>query len=235
MEAFIGWLVGILWSSPMIYGCLAVGLLFSILTRFLQVRYFKEMFSLMFKGKSSEAGVSSFQALSLSLSGRVGTGNIAGTATAIAFGGPGAVFWMWAIAFIGASSAFIESTLAQIYKEKQDGEYRGGPAYYIEKGMGLKWYGVLFALSALLAVGLLMPGIQSNSIALAVDNAFGLDVNITAIIIVVLIAAIIFGGIKRIAKVASYVVPFMAIGYILLALIIIVMNITELPSVFGLK
>lgn len=234
MEAFISWLVGILWSSPMIYGCLAVGLLFSILTRFLQVRYFKEMFSLMFKGKSSDAGVSSFQALSLSLSGRVGTGNIAGTATAIAFGGPGAVFWMWAIAFIGASSAFIESTLAQIYKVKQDGEYRGGPAYYIEKGMGLKWYAVLFAISALLAVGLLMPGIQSNSIALAVDNAFGIDVNITAIIIVVLIAAIIFGGIKRIAKVASYVVPFMAIGYILLALIIVVMNITELPSVIGL-
>ncbi|MFD1739834.1 alanine/glycine:cation symporter family protein [Bacillus salitolerans] len=234
MEAFINWLVGVLWSSPMIYGCLAVGLLFSILTRFLQVRHIKHMFVLMFKGKSSDAGVSSFQALALALSGRVGTGNIAGTATAIAFGGPGAVFWMWAIAFIGASSAFIESTLAQIYKEKQDGEYRGGPAYYIEKGIGLKWYAVIFAISALLAVGILMPGIQSNSIALAVDNAFGLNTNITAIIIIALLAAIIFGGVKRIAKTAAYVVPFMAIGYILLALIIIAMNITELPAVIGL-
>jgi AGCS family alanine or glycine:cation symporter len=234
MTEFVNWLVGILWSSPMIYGCLAVGLLFSLLTRFLQVRYFKEMFSLMFKGKSSDAGVSSFQALALSLSGRVGTGNIAGTATAIAFGGPGAVFWMWAIAFIGASSAFIESTLAQVYKTKQDGEYRGGPAYYIEKGIGWKWYAVIFALSALLAVGLLMPGIQSNSIAVAVENAFGVETNITAIIIIALLALIIFGGVKRIAKAASYIVPFMAVGYILLALIIIGMNISELPAVLGL-
>jgi alanine or glycine:cation symporter, AGCS family len=234
MEAIIGWINGILWSSPMIYGALGVGLLFSILTRFLQVRHIKDMFKLMFKGKSSDAGVSSFQALSLALSGRVGTGNIAGTATAIAFGGPGAVFWMWMIAFIGASSAFIESTLAQIYKEKQDGEYRGGPAYYIEKGIGWKWYAVLFACSALLAVGLLMPGIQSNSIALAVENAFGLSKSITAIIIVALVGAIIFGGVKRIAKVAAYVVPFMAVGYVLLSLIIIGMNITELPAVFGL-
>jgi AGCS family alanine or glycine:cation symporter len=234
MEAFVNWLVGVLWSSPMIYGALAVGLLFSVLTRFLQVRYVKEMFTLMFKGKSSDAGVSSFQALALSLSGRVGTGNIAGTATAIAFGGPGAVFWMWMIAFIGASSAFIESTLAQVYKVKQDGEYRGGPAYYIEKGIGLKWYAVLFALSALLAVGLLMPGIQSNSIALAVENAFGLSTNITALIIIAFLALIIFGGIKRIALAAAYIVPFMAIAYILLALIIVGMNITELPAVLGL-
>ncbi|WP_246942983.1 alanine/glycine:cation symporter family protein [Bacillus pinisoli] len=234
MVGFVNWLVGVLWSSPMIYGCLAVGLLFSLLTRFLQVRYFKEMFSLMFKGKSSDAGVSSFQALALSLSGRVGTGNIAGTATAIAFGGPGAVFWMWAIAFIGASSAFIESTLAQVYKTKQDGEYRGGPAYYIEKGIGWKWYAVIFALSALLAVGLLMPGIQSNSIAVAVKNAFDIDTKVTAIIIIVLLALIIFGGVKRIAKAASYIVPFMAVGYIVLALIIIAVNIQELPAVLGL-
>ncbi|EDL64891.1 alanine:cation symporter family protein, partial [Bacillus sp. SG-1] len=130
METVVGWLNGVLWSSPVIYLILTLGLVFSIMTRFLQVRHIKDMFKLMFKGKSSDAGVSSFQALALSLSGRVGTGNIAGTATAIAFGGPGAVFWMWTIAFIGASSAFIESTLAQIYKVKQNGQYRGGPAYY---------------------------------------------------------------------------------------------------------
>ncbi|MGF3104183.1 alanine/glycine:cation symporter family protein [Rossellomorea sp. DUT-2] len=218
----------------MIYFCLGVGLLFSILTKFLQVRLIKDMVVQMFKGGSSKAGVSSFQALALSLSGRVGTGNIAGTATAIAFGGPGAVFWMWTIAFIGASSAFIESTLAQIYKVKQDGEYRGGPAYYIEKGIGWKWYAVLFSLATLLAMSILMPGIQSNSIALGLENAFGLSTTVTGIGLVVLIGVIIFGGVKRIAGVASYVVPFMAIAYILLSLVIVGMNIAEIPAVFAL-
>ncbi|WP_211201268.1 alanine/glycine:cation symporter family protein [Bacillus sp. NTK074B] len=218
----------------MIYFCLGVGLLFSILTKFLQVRLIKDMVVQMFKGGSSSAGVSSFQALALSLSGRVGTGNIAGTATAIAFGGPGAVFWMWTIAFIGASSAFIESTLAQIYKVKQDGEYRGGPAYYIEKGIGWKWYAVLFSFATLLAMSILMPGIQSNSIALGLENAFGLNTTVTGIGLVVLIGVIIFGGVKRIAGVASYVVPFMAIAYILLSLIIVGMNIAEIPAVFAL-
>nr|WP_226671727.1 alanine/glycine:cation symporter family protein [Rossellomorea aquimaris] len=234
MEEFVGKLVGILWSPVMIYFCLGVGLLFSILTKFLQVRLIKDMVVQMFKGGSSSAGVSSFQALALSLSGRVGTGNIAGTATAIAFGGPGAVFWMWTIAFIGASSAFIESTLAQIYKVKQDGEYRGGPAYYIEKGIGWKWYAVLFSFATLLAMSILMPGIQSNSIALGLENAFGLSTTVTGIGLVVLIGVIIFGGVKRIAGVASYVVPFMAVAYILLSLIIVGMNIAEIPAVFAL-
>ncbi|MCK6208000.1 alanine:cation symporter family protein [Bacillus infantis] len=234
MEGFVSQLNGILWSTPVIYICLAVGLLFSVLTRFLQVRHIKDMVLLMFKGKSSDAGVSSFQALSIALSGRVGTGNIAGTATAIAMGGPGAVFWMWAIAFIGAGSAFVESTLAQIYKVKQDGLYRGGPAYYIEKGIGIKWFAVLFAVAALLAMSVLMPGIQSNSIALGMENAFGVNVYVTGGIIVVLLGLIIFGGVKRIATVAQYAVPFMAVGYMLVALIIIGMNIGELPGVISL-
>ncbi|WP_096200696.1 alanine/glycine:cation symporter family protein [Bacillus sp. FJAT-45350] len=234
MEVVVNWLNGVLWSTPMIILCLGVGLLFSILTRFLQVRLVKDMVMQMFKGKSSEAGISSFQALTIALSGRVGTGNIAGTATAIAFGGPGAVFWMWMIAFIGAASAFIESTLAQIYKEKQDGQYRGGPAYYIEKGLGWKWYAVLFAFSALLAMSLLMPGIQANSIALAVEGAFGLPELYTGLILIAIIGVIIFGGVKRIANVAQIVVPFMALAYILLSLIIVAVNITELPAVISL-
>ncbi|WP_071459230.1 alanine/glycine:cation symporter family protein [Bacillus massilinigeriensis] len=234
MEGFINSLVGVLWSAPVIYICLGIGLIFSILTRFLQVRHLKDMIKLMFHGKSSDAGVSSFQALAIALSGRVGTGNIAGTATAIAMGGPGAVFWMWTIAFIGASSAFIESTLAQIYKVKQGGVYRGGPAYYIEKGIGKKWFAVLFSLSALLAMSILMPGIQSNSIAAGMKNAFNVDEAITGGVIVLLLAGIIFGGVKRIATVAQYVVPFMAFGYILVSLIIVGMNIGELPSVFSL-
>lgn len=234
MEAMVNWLNGILWSNPVIYIVLGVGLVFSVLTRFLQVRHVKEMIRLMFQGKSSDAGISSFQAMSVALSGRVGTGNIAGTATAIAFGGPGAVFWMWTIAFIGASSAFIESTLAQIYKVKQDGEYRGGPAYYIEKGIGWKWFAVLFAISALLAMSLLMPGIQSFSIATGMENAFNIAPSVTGIILVLIIGLIIFGGVKRIANVAQYVVPFMALAYILVAVFVIALNITELPAVISL-
>jgi len=234
MEQFVNSLVGILWSTPMLYLVLGAGLFFSIITRFLQVRLIKDMVVQMFKGKSSDAGVSSFQALSIALSGRVGTGNIAGTATAIAFGGPGAVFWMWMIAFIGAGSAYVESTLAQIYKVKQDGQYRGGPAYYIEKGLGWKWYGVIFSLAAILAMALLMPGIQSNSIALGLENAFGISPTITGIILIAIIGIIIFGGVKRIANVAQYVVPFMALGYVLLSIIIVLMNISELPGVIAL-
>lgn len=234
MEVIVDWLNSVLWSTPVIYIILGVGLVFSVLTRFLQVRHIKEMVTLIFKGKSSDAGISSFQALSVALSGRVGTGNIAGTATAIAFGGPGAVFWMWTIAFIGASSAFIESTLAQIYKVKQDGQYRGGPAYYIEKGIGWKWFAVLFALSALVAMSLLMPGIQSYSIATGMENAFNVNPVVTGAVLVVIIGLIIFGGVKRIANVAQFVVPFMALAYILVAVFVIALNITELPDVIGL-
>ncbi|PAK37968.1 alanine/glycine:cation symporter family protein [Peribacillus simplex] len=234
MSDFITALNGVLWSTPVIYILLGVGLVFSILTRFLQVRHIKEMVLLMFQGKSSEAGVSSFQALSIALSGRVGTGNIAGVATAIAFGGPGAVFWMWAIAFIGAASAFVESTLAQIYKVKQDGQYRGGPAYYIEKGIGWKWFAVLFAFAALIAMAILMPGVQSNSIAAGVENAFGIKPVFTGLAIVLLLGFIIFGGVKRIANAATLIVPFMALGYILLSVVIVLMNITELPGVISL-
>lgn len=224
----------VLWSTPVIYILLGVGLVFSILTRFLQVRHVKEMVKLMFKGKSSKAGISSFQAMSIALSGRVGTGNIAGVATAIFYGGPGAVFWMWAIAFIGASSAFVESTLAQIYKVKQDGQYRGGPAYFIEKGIGWKWFGMTFAIAALIAMAVLMPGVQSNSIAAGMDNAFNIPPYITGIVIIALLGFIILGGVKRIASTAQILVPFMAVGYILFSVVIVLMNITALPEVLAL-
>src|SRR3546814_7457343 len=133
------------------------------------------MLRLMFINKSSSAGVSSFQALADALGGRVGTGNMAGVATAIAFGGPGAVFWMWAMAFFGASTAYIECTLAQIYKEKDDqGRYRGGPAYYIEKAMGLKWYAWVFAVVTVFACGVLLPVVQINTLASSMQTAFEL-------------------------------------------------------------
>ncbi|WAA13858.1 alanine/glycine:cation symporter family protein [Fervidibacillus halotolerans] len=218
----------------MIVFSLAIGIIFTFMTRFVQVRLIKDMMVQMVKGKSSKSGISSFQALSIALSGRVGTGNIAGTASAIAYGGPGAVFWMWTIAFIGAATAYVEATLGQIYKVNQDGQYRGGPAYYVEKGLGWKWYGVMFAIAALLAMSFLMPGIQANAIASSMENAFSLNPAITGVVLVVLLGAIIFGGLKRIAHVAQAVVPFMAIGYILMSLIILIMNIGEVPAVFKL-
>ena len=234
MELIVGKLNDILWGPWFIYGILFVGLFFTIITRFVQVRYIKDMFTLMFKGEKSEKGISSFQALSIALSGRVGTGNIAGTATAIGMGGPGAVFWMWAIAFIGAATAYVESTLAQIYKVEKETEYRGGPAYYIEKGMGQKWFAIVFAVAALIAMLILMPGVQSNAIAGAVENAFGIETWVTGLIIVVLLGGIIIGGVKWIANAAQVIVPFMALAYVIMAAVIISMNISEVPSVISL-
>lgn len=234
MEDLLRAINGVLWSSPVVYTLLGVGLLFSILTRFSQVRHIKDMFVLMFTGKKSDAGVSSFQALSVALAGRVGTGNIAGVASAIFYGGPGAVFWMWAIAFLGASSAFIESTLAQVYKDKYEGQYRGGPAFYIEKGMGTKWFGIIFAIAALIAMSILMPGVQSNAIAAAVDNAFAVPPWVTGLVLVLFLGLIILGGIKWIATTASFIVPFMAIAYMLMAGVIIGMNITAVPETIQL-
>lgn len=234
MNELVSTLNGLVWSPALIYLCLGVGLYFSLRGRFLQVRHFKEMIRLMFAGRTDEHGITSFQALTMTLAGRVGTGNIAGVATAITFGGPGAVFWMWMVAFLGASSAFVESTLGQVYKEKLNGEYRGGPAFYIERGLGLKWYAWLFAIVTVFACGLLLPGVQANSIASSVNTAFGIDPNVTAAVLAVLIGLIIFGGVKRIAHFTQVVVPFMALGYILVALVIILLNIGQLPSVIAL-
>jgi alanine or glycine:cation symporter, AGCS family len=234
MEQFVNWLSGVIWSPALIYLCLGVGLFYSFAMRFLQVRHMKDIVKLMFQGGKSEAGISSFQALTLALSGRVGTGNIAGVATAIAFGGPGAVFWMWMIAFLGAGSAFVEAALGQVYKVKINGQFRGGPAYYIEKGLKMKWYAILFALVTVLATGVLLPGVQANSIAAGIDNAFNISPAITGIALVVFLAIIIFGGVKRMASVAEYVVPFMALGYIIVALIIVFMNISAIPDMVKL-
>ncbi len=235
MATIIDFLNGIIWSPALIFLCLGAGLYFSIRTRFMQVRGFKEMLTLMFKGEKSPSGISSFQALAMSLSGRVGTGNIAGVATAIAYGGPGAVFWMWVVAFLGASTAYVESTLGQIYKEKDDnGQYRGGPAFYIEKAMGMKCYAWVFAVATAVATGVFLPGVQANSIASGVENAWGITPTITAIVIVIGLAAIIFGGVRRIAAFAQVVVPFMALAYILISVIIVAMNAELIPDMLAL-
>lgn len=223
------------WSPVLIYLCLGVGLFFSLRGRFLQVRHFGGMLRLLMDGRSSEQGVSSFQALAMSLAGRVGTGNIAGVATAITFGGPGALFWMWVVAFLGASTAFVESTLAQIYKERDsEGHFIGGPAYYFEKALGKKWYGVLFAVCAIIACGVLLPGVQANAIADALQHSIGIAPTVSAAVVSILLAFVIFGGVKRIATVAEVIVPFMALAYIIVAMVIILLHLGELPHVLGL-
>lgn len=240
MSEFLDAVNGYVWSNALVYLCLAAGVYFSVRSRFVQVRQVPEMVRLMLKGEKSPAGVSSFQALTMSLAGRVGTGNIAGVATAIAFGGPGAVFWMWAVAFLGASTSFVECTLGQIYKtrDRLTGEYRGGPAYYLSRAFAhtraagaFKIYGFVFAAVTVLACGLLLPSVQSNSMASAMHSAWGFSKWWVAIGTVIVLAFVIIGGVKRIAAFASIVVPFMAAVYIALALVIVIMNASEVPAI----
>lgn len=234
MENIIDLLNSIIWSNALIVLCIFGGLYFSIRTRFVQIRLVKTMAKELFSGQSSDKGVSSFQAFALAISGRIGTGNIAGVATAIAIGGPGAIFWMWVVAFFGASTAYVEATLGQIYKDVRGGEYRGGPAYYILKGLGIKWYATLFAIITIISCAFFLPGVQSNSSSVAMKLAFNIDPLYSGIATAVLLGIIIFGGVRRIAKAAEWIVPFMAVGYVLMAAIIIGMNIGEVPAVFKL-
>lgn len=234
MTDFLNSVNDIIWSSALIFLCIGAGIYFSITTKFLQITNFKDMLKLLFAKATNDSGVSSFQAFAVALCGRIGTGNIVGVATAIAMGGPGAIFWMWIIAILGSATAYIEATLGQIYKEKKDGEYRGGPAYYIEKGLGIKWYAMLFALVTVISTGLLLPSVQSNSISSGIQTAFDIPTHYTAIALVILTLLIISGGIKRISKFSEIVVPIMSGGYILLAIIIILLNISQVPAMFAL-
>jgi len=230
----------ILWSYVLIGVLIAAGLYFSFKTRFVQIRYFKQMFRLLGEGASKSVlgektkGVSSFQAFCISTASRVGTGNLAGVAIAISLGGPGAVFWMWVIAIIGGASSFVESTLAQIYKIKDKDGYRGGPAYYMEKGLNKRWMGVLFSILITISFGLVFNSVQANTISLAFEEAFGVNTFIIGIILAAITAVIIFGGVTRIAKAAEMIVPVMAVAYVCIALFVILKNITLIPSVFKL-
>jgi len=234
MEQLVNTLVGYIWGDTLVYLALGVGLYFTIITRAVQFRYFFEMIRLLRERRESADGISSFQAFCMALSGRVGVGNIAGVATAIAAGGPGAVFWMIVMALLGGASAFIESTLAQVYKERADDQYRGGSPYYIEKGLGLKAFAVVAATVICLSYGVLVPGIQANTIAESFSTAFGLPSYITGAIVTALLGLIIFGGIKRIARVADKVVPVMAIAYVILMVIILGANVEKIPALLHL-
>lgn len=230
IELVNGWV----WSPALVVLCLAAGLYFSFGTRFVQVRRFGEMARLLFStDKTQKTGITSFQAFAMALSGRVGTGNIVGVATAIGYGGPGAIVWMWIIAFLGAGSAFAEATLAQIFKENHKGEYRGGPAYYIEKGLRAKWLAVIFAVCAVVACGVFLPPVQSNGIAMSFANTFEINPAWIGLAVALLIGFVIIGGVKRIANVAQIVAPFMAIIYILLSIVILIIHAGEVPAVFG--
>ncbi|MCW1805066.1 alanine/glycine:cation symporter family protein [Brachybacterium squillarum] len=233
----------LVWSLPLVGLLLLTGLYFSLRTVFLQVRCIPDMLSQLKKGESSPDGTSSFQSLMMSLAGRVGMGNIGGVATAIALGGPGAVFWMWLIAFLGAATSFIECTLGQIYKEKDKdtGEYRGGPAYYIEKAYkhtaaapAFLVYAIVFAIVTVFAMCFFLPGVQANGISSAVNNAWGVPHWVSAVAVVIVLAFIIIGGVKRIAQFAVIVVPVMAILYIVFALIVFFVNFDQIGHVFGL-
>ena len=222
------------WSPALVGLCLLAGLYFSFGTRFVQVRRFGEMARLLFStDKTQKTGITSFQAFAMALSGRVGTGNIVGVATAIGYGGPGAIVWMWIIAFLGAGSAFAEATLAQVFKENHNGEYRGGPSYYIEKGLNAKWLAIVFAVCAVVACGVFLPPVQANGIAISFANTFDINPAWIGLGVALLIGIVVIGGVKRIANVAQIVAPFMAFLYILLAIIILIVHASEVPAVFG--
>lgn len=245
MNALIDFLNTIFWGYVLIYGLLAVGIFFTVYLGFIQFRHFGKYFGSVLNARSDDkAGISPFQALCTSLASRVGTGNLAGVAIAIYLGGPGAIFWMWMVALVGMATGYAESLLAQLYKVRDaNGQYRGGPAYYISLGLGQHWLGVIFALCLLLSFGLVFNAVQANSISEAMHGAFGLPSWVSGIGLVIVTAVIIFGGLRSIARFAEIVVPFMAAIYLLVAIYVLITHITQVPdmlllivrSAFGLE
>ena len=240
MNEIISSLSDFLWTYILIAFLILCGLYFSIRTRFVQFRLFGEMFRLLGdsatngrKGKEQKH-ISSFQAFAVSLATRVGCGNLAGVATAIAIGGPGAVFWMWITALVGAATSFVESTLAQLFKQPHEDSFIGGPAYYISKGLHSRTLSYIFAVLIILAFGITQTSIQSNTIAGAMQEAFGIPTVWVGAALAIMALFIAFGGIQRIAFISSILVPIMAFGYLILALFIVVVNIKLLPGVLGI-
>ena len=224
-----------LWGYIIIAALVGCGLWFTWRMRFVQFRMIGEMLRLLVdapeRSKGHERHISSFQAFTVSLASRVGTGNLAGVATAIVVGGPGAVFWMWVMALVGAATAFVESTLGQLFKRHHSDSFIGGPAYYIERGLHCRWMAVLFAVLISATFGLANNSLQANTICGAMEGAFGWSPPVVGVVLTLLTLFIVFGGIQRIARVSSVLVPFMAVSYFVLALAIIVMNLPLVPHV----
>lgn len=227
---------GLIWGKVLIWLLVGSGLYFTARLGLIQFRHFGHIFTVLKGSRSSDdAGISSFQALCTSLAARVGTGNVAGVAVAITLGGPGAIFWMWMIALVGMATGFVEATLAQLFKTRDaEGQYRGGPAYYMEKGLNARWMGVLFSIFLIIAFGFVFNSVQANTISGAMAGAFGIKPWMSGVGVVVLTALIIFGGLRSIARFSELAVPFMAAAYLLVAIAVIVMNLSEIPAVLAL-
>ena len=225
-----------IWSKLLIVMLIGLGLYFTVASRFVQFRYFSSMFRIFGEAFKRQPGqLSSFQALMLSVAGRVGAGNIAGVSVAIMLGGPGAIFWMWVVALVGMATSYFECSLAQLYKRRElDGTYRGGPAFYIQHGLGQRWLGIVVSILLLVTFGFGFNAVQSFTVASSLHDTFGLPTIVSGLILTGVIGVIIFGGIKRIASMADVLVPIMAFSYIGMALVVIGMNIAEVPATLAL-
>ncbi|QCB94187.1 alanine/glycine:cation symporter family protein [Cellulomonas shaoxiangyii] len=235
LQVGIDWLTNALYSYWLVYLLVGVGLWFTLRTGFVQVRLFPAMLRQVLSSRHDAAGgISSFQAFAVGLASRVGTGNIAGVAVALTLGGPGAIFWMWVVALIGMATAFVEATLAQVFKVRaDDGSYRGGPAYYIERGLGSRRWGVVFAVLLVVTFGFAFNMVQANTIAETLASGHSLPVAWTAVALVVLAAPVLFGGVRRVARVAEVALPLMAALYLLVALVVVVLNLGAVPDAFA--
>jgi AGCS family alanine or glycine:cation symporter len=236
LETIVSFINTILWETVLIYGLVGAGVFFTFRLGFIQVTNFGHAISLMRISRyTSSDGLSSFQVFCTSMAARVGAGNMAGVAVALTTGGPGAIFWMWLIAFLGMATSMVESTLAQVFKVKdEDGQFRGGPSYYMTKGLGQRWMGILFAIFLIIAFGLVFNAVQANTITGAMTKVFDYDPLIVGIVLSIASGLVIMGGLKKVAKVSEILVPIMAIAYLLIASIVVVMNIEKLPQVFAL-
>ncbi|MGL4520966.1 MAG: alanine/glycine:cation symporter family protein, partial [Bacilli bacterium] len=236
VRAFVGSINDFLWSQALIILLIGFGLYFTFKMGFVQFRLIKDMFKSITEKSASpdgKKGVSGFGAFAVSTASRVGTGNMAGVATAIVAGGPGAVFWMWLIAIIGSASSFVESTLAQVYKEKNGDTFIGGPAYYMQKALNMRWLGVIFAVLITICFGFIFNALQSNTISAAFQTAFSFKAEYIGYVLIAVTGMIIFGGIKRIVTFAQIIIPIMAGIYILVAFLVTLLNVTELPAMFA--
>lgn len=233
MNNIINFLNGILWGYIIIALLIISGIYFTFKIKFSNLTQIKEMFSIMFEKKSGN-GISPFQAFCVSAGSKVGTGSLAGVAIAISLGGPGSVFWMWVLTLIVGSLSIVENILAQIYKVKKDGTFRGGPAFYMEKAMGKRWMGVAFSILLTMTYGLIFNAVQANTMTIAIENYSGLSRMTSGIIIVILSALVIYGGMQRIAKVSEVIVPLMGVSYLIVAIIIVLKHIPIIIPVFEL-
>lgn len=235
MLAFVQAANSIFWGWTIIVMLIAVGVYYSFALRFPQIRHFKRLFTSIFSKKRTAAGISPFGALCAAVGGQVGTGNLAGVATAIASGGPGAVLWMWVIGILGMPTIFSETILAQLYREKNaDGSYRGGPAYYLSNGLKSRFLAVFISVATIIGVGFIIAMLQCNSIVSGFSGVSEINPIFIGIVISAVTSLVVFGGIRRLTSIAKYVVPFMALAYLCIAIFTVIFNISKLPAVFSL-